>query len=756
MKKLNFFSFKQNLWLAIIVVFIVVLLSAGLVTHIVNKKNYESLLINRNQALLHQSSSSIEFMFGKIEQLAIQYSLHPVIENLAYVPMTSAQEYLELNKLIREISNINTLDSIVESVEIFFPETDLILSNSKYILSELETYKRDDFLLFNKLKTERIDNHLILREKITYSQNAPKKFVTYIKYFKIDKKRGLYVIVNINKNDFENAVRALTVGEARFMIIKNNEILFSSHSAESIPFDWTESLLNKNVDKQIINESLSVVSYSRLLRNQLEYVLIVPANLYHNQMKLANQDMIQFFAVIFLLGLIFSKYITNKIYTPIKKLVSNILDLEQPKSEKKLSSGTHDIPFIMSKVNNWFHEREKLQRVFQISLPDIKRSFLLRHLHGKIPHEEVNHKMVAYQIHLNQVRSAVILLKLENVSELLNEQFENRIYNYLNEFVMQSDTFSHYEFVDMDDALFSIIIGYDEQTRIQDFDTYFRKLQINMHQLFKIRVTISFGQEVESFHHIHHSFQTARHALNMKYIVGKGEIIYYHDHCDEDQSLIYPLELEINAIQAIKNADMNLLREILKQFKDGIRPNTGSDHREIQQIFTQFSLSLVKELFKGQEIDTNFIQHIINYIFSEINHERDLGEYLLSVEKLGEMLIEERKAKLDKKNTELVSSILHYIDNHFMDIISLEDIAEYFSLSSAHLGRAFKTVTGKTLLEYLTERKMNHSMNLLLETDTPIYDIAEQLGYANVKSFSRMFKNQMGMTPNEYRVHGLG
>jgi YesN/AraC family two-component response regulator len=63
----------------------------------------------------------------------------------------------------------------------------------------------------------------------------------------------------------------------------------------------------------------------------------------------------------------------------------------------------------------------------------------------------------------------------------------------------------------------------------------------------------------------------------------------------------------------------------------------------------------------------------------------------------------------------------------------------------------FKDYTGGNFIDYLMEIRICKSKELLAETNGKIRDIAEAVGYANVNSFTRIFKKMTGLTPSEYR-----
>lgn len=92
-----------------------------------------------------------------------------------------------------------------------------------------------------------------------------------------------------------------------------------------------------------------------------------------------------------------------------------------------------------------------------------------------------------------------------------------------------------------------------------------------------------------------------------------------------------------------------------------------------------------------------------------------------------------------------------YIQEHYLEIQSLDELAEHFSISKSYLCRIFKKRTGLTVITYLNSLKVQHACNLLVETDLPINEISRICGFESSIYFTRVFKKLMECTPREKR-----
>ena len=83
--------------------------------------------------------------------------------------------------------------------------------------------------------------------------------------------------------------------------------------------------------------------------------------------------------------------------------------------------------------------------------------------------------------------------------------------------------------------------------------------------------------------------------------------------------------------------------------------------------------------------------------------------------------------------------------------LTVRRLAEEVYLTPSYLSGLFKKHTGKTISQYLTEIRIEYSMNLLMDKQIKISRIAEMAGYNDANYLTKTFKSHVGMTPTEYR-----
>lgn len=101
------------------------------------------------------------------------------------------------------------------------------------------------------------------------------------------------------------------------------------------------------------------------------------------------------------------------------------------------------------------------------------------------------------------------------------------------------------------------------------------------------------------------------------------------------------------------------------------------------------------------------------------------------------------------ENKELLSEVLRYIDERFLQITSLFELSEQFGYSYNYLCALFKKLHGTTLREYLLSKKLDYAKELL-SSGKKVWEISETIGYSSPYNFSRAFKKYHGVSPENF------
>ncbi|CAM3483896.1 helix-turn-helix domain-containing protein [Marinicrinis lubricantis] len=100
---------------------------------------------------------------------------------------------------------------------------------------------------------------------------------------------------------------------------------------------------------------------------------------------------------------------------------------------------------------------------------------------------------------------------------------------------------------------------------------------------------------------------------------------------------------------------------------------------------------------------------------------------------------------------ERISEVVRYMNNYYMEDLSLPLVAEKFFVSPYYLSRSFKEATGFSFVEYLNSVRVKEAKKLLEQSSMKVSQIARKVGFGSVTHFGRIFKSVTGHAPLFYR-----
>ena len=92
-----------------------------------------------------------------------------------------------------------------------------------------------------------------------------------------------------------------------------------------------------------------------------------------------------------------------------------------------------------------------------------------------------------------------------------------------------------------------------------------------------------------------------------------------------------------------------------------------------------------------------------------------------------------------------------YMESHLSEKITIADLSRLLAVSPTYLKAEFRRIYGTSIHGYLTDLRMRRAAELIHCTDLPIYQIAQQVGYAGMNQFSSVFKRYYGVTPGQFK-----
>ncbi len=104
-----------------------------------------------------------------------------------------------------------------------------------------------------------------------------------------------------------------------------------------------------------------------------------------------------------------------------------------------------------------------------------------------------------------------------------------------------------------------------------------------------------------------------------------------------------------------------------------------------------------------------------------------------------------------ERHLNLINEVNNYIEKNYSQPITLDDVAVKMRLSKYYFAHLFKDLTSMSFMTYLASFRLEKAKKLMLSSSSSVTEIALECGFGNVRSFNRIFRQQTGLSPSEYK-----
>lgn len=232
-------------------------------------------------------------------------------------------------------------------------------------------------------------------------------------------------------------------------------------------------------------------------------------------------------------------------------------------------------------------------------------------------------------------------------------------------------------------------------------------------------------------------------------IVKEGEGIIYANNKEisvktGDIFLSYPFEVHkiVSSNQNLLKFDFVSFSLIKEDYEKGFN-NITENFSELNRVFHNNALTYMLgqaiNEFTKKDVNNEILDNLINLIII----------YTLQAFTIGKF--EDNRLDATSKEDILCYKIMNYIDTHFFEIKSLNEISNYFNYNYSYLTNLFKKNTGMTIIDYYNNKRFEIARLLINEGKLNLSEISLKLNYSSLYTFSRAYKQKYGVAPTKHK-----
>lgn len=668
----------------------------------------------------------------KYSTFLLDYNLEDCIkisENLVLqdkiLPFDFNKNKDEGTRIINTLNNYTNIENFCDEIFIYF-------HNDNYIYSNTKLYNLDDF--YSVFFSDDVARGKI--QEVLTSSSSPsfvKDSNTNTLYFAVpyisENQTIGSVLFSINNETLYSIINSIGLSRYFFIIdndnniinITNQDIAKYENGLSKYILSIKDNLEDKKPFTEVINKYN--IFFNKLDSVDLYYFSATPLNSLFGNVYNVSKLIIITVLLTFIIGSIVIFILVRLNYKPINHLKELSEKLYVKDDKKLITNSKNEFDLIENTIYFLSERNTELEYEISKNIPLMQSVKLTELINGTVYNSE-RFLIEASELGLNLFSKyhVVILLKSKNPSALNNISLSE----ILSKYNIQNFSFN-YEFLvnKLFNELCIFLVGVDSPS-----------ININSRQILDENNILSIGSVQNNINLIGKSYIDARTNLEVinksnliknfinKYDIKLKDLTLLLYNNEIDQATIYITKLISDLKQ--EKLPFKLVRSVY--FEIVIIYNNYVDKNKHIINFNHVDLSTLYQINTLDELTELFLE-LTNELFILIRNKDKVETPALTVEKIKEYILE------------------NYTDHSF----SLQLVSDKFNISLSYLSQYFKDKTGITILDYITDLKMTKAKHLLLTTNLTLKDISYEVGYINVSSFIRRFKQVTSMTPGEFK-----
>ncbi|MBT2761013.1 AraC family transcriptional regulator [Paenibacillus sp. ISL-20] len=538
------------------------------------------------------------------------------------------------------------------------------------------------------------------------------------------------IIALVNMKSWYESYKGMT--GSRFLLMDSEgEILF-----ESAPDVKTQPLPEWDGQSEWMMEKGSYYFFEKGTRSGLTYVSIIPHNELNQSISRMNWIAVLLFAATLLIGILASWVFSRKINRPLKRMVTGL-----GQAEMELYQGSiAEFSAISNHLKGLQHERKSIKEWMDHTKPLLTsyhylaqfKNFALDTAAAKeLWVGEGAFMVIVYQLRYRHAPSRQLDALMTRATGKIKDMITLQI----------QETFPLSHTLQMEGKqILSIVYTQEKSDTLQQCLSRLKQIFDQDQSTYLVNISVSSVFQLTS--DFDRAYAEAMSLLQQAMPIEETQIIWEKERREDVTGFTAEQEHEfyVNLQAGNESSCQSLIERALDRLQ---RQEATADQ------LSHFAKSVSVRMRRTVELLKINIDALPDYA--------EKLAYSVTPEQYRDILLDElahaaHAIRLKREeHYDIIQYVFHYLESHYAEEISLEQLASKLNMSPTYLSGYIKEKTGSNFSDQLNAIRITKAKELLQTTNMPIQEVGNRIGYRNVTSFIRMFKKVTGQTPGDYR-----
>ena len=450
------------------------------------------------------------------------------------------------------------------------------------------------------------------------------------------------------------------------------------------------------------------------------------------------------------IGLVGALLISGGIYSPIRALVRGVAIGKSPYD-------SDEIKLISDHINTIHVENDDNRKIIFEALPVLKGSIIGAMLRGRVASEDDLAKRLklcdmSFELPLN----TVAVLSIDDYEDYVSEYDLSIRLNY--EVQLQQTIVELFReegcnvYIRGTQEYMEMIINHGADGYEKKIFDCFQRIKDDQAIYTGITFSVGISKAYDNINLLPGAYREAMDAMAERFSAGGNSILLYGDVSDEHSSFFFHIQSEDKLLATLMAGDKDSVSALVSEIFD-LAVEKGMRRINMMQISLEILGYVRRYLFRKGVGASNcgFIEKYDSMSVSlyDSQSHKDMQNKLMEVLLLSADFLQQTSGEGKSKIAEKIKA---FIEENYVRDISLTELADYVRLSPSYISIVFYKEFNVNYHNYLNNLRIEKAKDLLANSDTPITEIAEAIGFTNYNTFSRAFKKAVGVSAKQFRM----
>ncbi len=719
------------------------------------KENVRQELYQSREAALWQFSQVFEQRLGDVENLALQISMLSELNAIKRSSSTmTAEDIYNYYLLQQQLEEKRKVQSFVQQIYFYTSKADVLLSEGYLYHPEDISDSRDttESLLLRDY-VNRLDEYTAPTFLVDIRSNRFGMSLSYLLYIypmhtgtSSDKGDAIFIV--INTQELQSILTSSLYDRGGSFYIADENIALPLNGTMPYPKNLDFSRL---IEEGTVEFSENDVAYTAISLPEEEhhwrYIHVFENDLVQETTKGYMLLYIACLSVSILAGCILSYLFARRNYHPVQAL-GEMFKTDRTHTVTPPSTGTEaerdEMGYIIRQVQDLQERSLEAQQQLARQEEQLREAILVRALRGEISVAQQERDLIANGFTLDEVVCMVILVVFPSPESQWKDGDPEQLFSN----VLLQEGLTAYT-VQVEPGTCAVLL-----TMPQSVEDNVERMQ-NAVQRLNVCIRRKYPGSICGCSSAHADLQK----LSSAYAEAEM-VLNYNRAGDHAAVLFYQEKFRLGDLQRIAAADYAYLSCVRLRNFEGAQ-NCLEQVLEVQKdvgvALSPFRLSGLVNLMLATAAETvpqfrGAERQEMDSLVEELLHCKTVSEVEIAAQRIFQLISNSEHTGDDQRRSsaELFKSAKEYIEEHYSNVnLSVTMVADAIGISASYLTQLFKKFEGHSTADNIHLTRLAHAKTLL--ADHLIRDVAEQVGYQDVRSLIRVFKKYEGKTPSRFR-----